>query len=83
MKLITTNFNKKKKKKKKKKNITSLEEFCLLVYNAVSFVESTACFLLHAGSLIGLFFDPKNGGEMLFRNVSWLSTDCTALYPKR
>jgi hypothetical protein len=37
------------------------------------------CF--HAGFLIGLHFDPEDGGDMFLRNVGWLSTDYTALYP--
>jgi hypothetical protein len=37
----------------------------------------------HAGFLPDLFFDHEDGGDMFFRNVSWLSTDCTALYPRR
>jgi hypothetical protein len=30
-----------------------------------------------------VFLDPKYGGEIFFRNVGWLSTDYTALYPRR
>jgi hypothetical protein len=29
------------------------------------------------------FFDSEDGGDMLFRNVSWHSTDYTTLYPRR
>jgi hypothetical protein len=31
---------------------------------------SFACYLLHAGFLLGLFFDSEDGGDMFFRNVS-------------
>jgi hypothetical protein len=44
---------------------------------------SAVCYLLHAGFLLGLYFDPENGGNMFLRNVGCLSTDCTALYPRR
>jgi hypothetical protein len=32
----------------------------------------------HAGIWLGLF-DPEDGNDMFLRNVSWLSTDFTAL----
>jgi hypothetical protein len=35
----------------------------------------SACYLLHAGFLLGLFFDPEDGGNMLLRKAGWLSTD--------
>jgi hypothetical protein len=44
---------------------------------------SSTCYLLHAGFLLGLFFDPKDGGNMFLRNVGRLSMDYTALYPRR
>jgi hypothetical protein len=28
-------------------------------------------------------FNPEDGGDMLLRNVDWLSTDYTALCPRR
>jgi hypothetical protein len=34
----------------------------------------------HAGSLLGLFIDPEDGGDMFFPNVGRFSTDYTALY---
>jgi hypothetical protein len=33
--------------------------------------------------LAWLIFYPEVGGDMFLRNVGWLSTDYTALYPKR
>jgi hypothetical protein len=38
------------------------------------------CF--HAGFFLGLFFDPEDGGDIFLRNVGWLSTGYTALYPR-
>jgi hypothetical protein len=38
------------------------------------------CF--HSGFLLGLFFDPEHEGDMFLRNVGWLSTDYTVLYPR-
>jgi hypothetical protein len=31
--------------------------------------QSPDCYLLYAGLLLGLFLDPENGGDMLFRTV--------------
>jgi hypothetical protein len=39
--------------------------------------------LLHAGFLLDLFFDPADGGDMYLRSIGRLSTDYTALYPRR
>jgi hypothetical protein len=38
---------------------------------------------LHAGFLLGLFFDPEDGDDMFLRNFRRLSADYTALYPRR
>jgi hypothetical protein len=43
----------------------------------------TAWYLLHAGFLLGLFFDPEHGGDILLGNVGWLSADHTPLYVNR
>jgi hypothetical protein len=36
-----------------------------------------------AGFLLGLFFGTADGSYMFLRNVSLLSTDYTALFPRR
>jgi hypothetical protein len=55
------------------------ELFYLLGYNAVWSVVTC----LKAGLFLGIFFDSEDRGDMFFRNVGWLSTDYTALYPTR
>jgi hypothetical protein len=45
--------------------------------------KPTNYYLLHAGFLSGLLFDPEDGGDIFLRNVGWLSTDYMALYPRR
>jgi hypothetical protein len=45
-------------------------------------LQRAACCLLHAGFLLGLLFNPEDGGDILLRNFGWLSKDYTALYPK-
>jgi hypothetical protein len=40
-------------------------------------------YLLHARFLLGLFFNPEDGGYICIRNVGWFSADYTALYYKR
>jgi hypothetical protein len=39
------------------------------------------CF--HTGFLVGVFFYLKYGSGLILRNVGWLSTDYTVLYPRR
>jgi hypothetical protein len=39
------------------------------------------CF--HSGISRSLFLDPEHGGVVFLWNVNWLSTDYTALYPRR
>jgi hypothetical protein len=36
-----------------------------------------------AGFLLGVFFEPEDGGDMFLRNDGWLSRDYTVLYPRR
>jgi hypothetical protein len=43
--------------------------------------QSSACCLLYASFLLGLFFYPEDGGNMFLLNVSWHSVDYMALYP--
>jgi hypothetical protein len=45
--------------------------------------QSLSFYALPASSFLGLFFDPEDGGDMFLRNVSLLSTDYMALYPRR
>jgi hypothetical protein len=46
-------------------------------------LSCSACCLLHASILFGLFFDPEDGGDMFLRSVSLLTTDYVALYARR
>jgi hypothetical protein len=43
--------------------------------------QLATCF--HVGFLLGLCFDPEDGGNMMLRNADLFSTDCTTLYPNR
>jgi hypothetical protein len=45
--------------------------------------KKPACYLFHAGFLLGLFFGPEDEGDMFLRNVGQILTDYTALYPRR
>jgi hypothetical protein len=46
-------------------------------------VNYSACCMLHADFLLGLLFNPGDRGDMLLRNVGWLLSDYTLLYPRR
>jgi hypothetical protein len=48
----------------------------------VRWKQSSAWWLLQAGFLLGLFLDPKDGGEIFLRNICWISTDYTEWYPR-
>jgi hypothetical protein len=39
--------------------------------------------LFHVGFLLGLFFDPEDGGDTILRNVCSFSNDYTELNPRR
>jgi hypothetical protein len=45
--------------------------------------KRTACYLLHVGFVLGLFFDSEDGDDILLQNVDLLSTDYITLYPRR
>jgi hypothetical protein len=37
--------------------------------------QSYGCYILYAGFLLVLFFDPEDGGDIFLKNSSWLSKD--------
>jgi hypothetical protein len=45
--------------------------FLLFSYINLSFWQEdwSACYLLHTGFLLGLFFNPEDGGDMFLQNV--------------
>jgi hypothetical protein len=45
--------------------------------------QSSVYYMRRAGFLLGLFSDPEDVDGMLLRNVGWLLTDYTALWPRR
>jgi hypothetical protein len=46
-------------------------------------INQLACFVLIAGFIFDVFFDPKNGGGLFYQNISCFSVDYVALYPTR
>jgi hypothetical protein len=53
-----------------KKILIKDKEFCHLGHNALKSTETSfACYLPHAGLLLGLFFDPEDEGDIFVRNV--------------
>jgi hypothetical protein len=51
-------------------------------YSKFSCITCSVVFLLHSGLLLGLLFNPQDGGDMFLRNVGLLSPGRTALYPR-
>jgi hypothetical protein len=54
----------------------------MLTWNRKECIKSSACYLLHAEFLRGLFFHPEDGGDMFLRNVCCLAMEYTALCPR-
>jgi hypothetical protein len=46
------------------------------------FYSDSACYLLHVGSSLGLFFEPHEH-DIFLLNVAWISSNCIALYTRR
>jgi hypothetical protein len=66
------------------KMLIKMETFPYIVVIVVfllSFFLPLTCFL--TDFLLGLFFDPEDGGDIFLRNICCLSMDCTTLYPRR
>jgi hypothetical protein len=78
--------------------VLNFKEFCLLGCNALQSTESQQTYwkniskqetsvknvaMLHAGFLLGLIFDPEDGGDIFLQNIHSLSTVYTALYSRR
>jgi hypothetical protein len=53
------------------------------VFSASKAELGFACYLLLAGFLLGIFFDPEDRVDVFLVNVGWLLTDYTALYRRR
>jgi hypothetical protein len=52
------------------------------VESQLKFQSLPACYLLHSAFLLGLFFDPEDGGNMFIQNVGSLSTDYSVISKK-
>jgi hypothetical protein len=54
------------------------------VYGSISrCILKQNVYLLHAGSCLTYYSNPEDGSDMFLRNIGRISTDYTALYPKR
>jgi hypothetical protein len=52
-------------------------------WDVTLYTKQGSVYHLHSRYLGRLIRRPENGGDMFLRNVGWLSTDYTALYPRR
>jgi hypothetical protein len=50
-------------------NVVRSEVLTEVVMKSSLFCDISACYLLHAGLLLGLFFDTEDGGDLFLRNV--------------
>jgi hypothetical protein len=54
-------------------DITPCSPFKFILRFGTTCRPGSACYLLHAGFLLDLFFDPANGGDLFVRNSGRLS----------
>jgi hypothetical protein len=65
--------------------VVGFEVLTPVVMKSAIFWDITACSPLKVNiseEHVTWFFDPEDGGDMFLRNVGWLSTDYTPLYPR-